>query len=190
MLAVSVADEAPAEGMSDVADQAARLAAHEPLAWQELIDGYFRKMHRFAYVRTGDVHLSEEIASEVFVAAVRGIKRYKPTGAPIAAWLFRIARNITADHLERRSKRPTTSIDDVQLETPGFAAQMDELTDLAEAMRHLTREQQEVITLRFVSDCSVIETAAALGKSEGAVKLLQHRAITSLRREMTKGTPR
>lgn len=162
----------------------AALIALDPQAWQDLFQSYYRKMYNFAYVRTGDVHLAEEIAAEVFAAAARGIVRYRDTGAPIGAWLYRIARNITADHLERRRKRPAVSIDAVQIEAESAAAGIEDSTDLTRALATLTREQQEVIALRFFNDSSLQETAAALGKSVGAVKLLQHRALAALRRRL------
>ena len=160
------------------------LIALDADAWQSLYQRYFRKMYSFAYVRTGDIHLSEEIASEVFAAAVRGISRYRDTGAPIGAWLYRIARNITADYVDRRAKRPVVSIDAVQLEIDGMALGIENATDLASSVARLTREQQEVIALRFYGDCSLQEAAAALGKSVGAIKLLQHRALAALRRHL------
>jgi RNA polymerase sigma-70 factor, ECF subfamily len=165
-----------------------RLVELEPEAWQQLFDQEFPRMYRFAYARTGDPQLSEDIASEVFAAAVQGIARYRHTGAPIAAWLFRIARNITADHLERRRKRPQSSIDDVEIESPAFAAQVDDRTDLTRYVSKLSREQQEVIALRFFNDCSLVESAQTMGKSIGAVKLLQHRALAALKKHMTQGT--
>jgi RNA polymerase sigma-70 factor (ECF subfamily) len=169
---------------SKASEPIAALIALEPQAWQDLFEGYFRKMYNFAYVRTGDVHISEEIASEVFAAAARGIARYRDTGAPIGAWLYRIARNITADYVDKRSKRPLVSIDAVQLEVESMALGIENAADLAQSVARLTREQQEVIALRFFNDCSLQEAAAALGKSVGAVKLLQHRAIAALRRQL------
>lgn len=164
------------------AEPIAALIALDPQAWNDLFEHYFRKMYNFAYVRTGDVHLSEEIASEVFAAAARGIARYRDTGAPIGAWLYRIARNITADYVDRRAKRPVVSIDAVQIETENTTLGIENATDLARCVALLTREQQEVIALRFYNDCSLQEAASALGKSVGAVKLLQHRALAALRR--------
>jgi len=168
----------------------AALIALEPQAWNDLFEGYFRKMYNFAYVRTGDVHLSEEIAAEVFAAAARGIARYRDTGAPIGAWLYRIARNITADYVDRRARRPVVSLDAVQLETDGMALGVENAADLARCVARLTPEQQEVIALRFFNDCSLQEAAAALGKSVGAVKLLQHRALAALRRHLDPEAPR
>ncbi len=166
-----------------------RLAELEPMAWQQLFDENFQRMYRFAYARTGDPSLSEDIASEVFAAAAQGIGKYSYTGAPIGAWLYRIARNVTADHLDRRRKRPQSSIDEieVEIESPAFAPQVDDAVDIKQSLAHLSRDQQEVIALRFFNDCSLIEAAQTLGKSVGAVKLLQHRALAALKKQMTQG---
>jgi RNA polymerase sigma-70 factor (ECF subfamily) len=152
------------------------------MAWQQLFDEHFSGLYRFAYARTGDPNVAEDIASEVLAAAARGIRRYRFTGAPISAWLFRIARNETADHLSRQKRRPQTSLESVQLETPAFASGVEDRADLSAGIALLSRDQQDVIALRFYADCSVQETAQALGKSEGAVKLLQHRAIAALKK--------
>jgi RNA polymerase sigma-70 factor (ECF subfamily) len=163
----------------------AELIALNPAAWQALFDGHFRKLQRFAYVRTGDAHLAEEIAAEVFLAAARGIKRYRTTGAPISAWLFRICRNITADYLKRRGKRLSLSLDGIEVPAGSWAPGVEDATDIARALTRLTRDQQDVIAMRFFSDCSLQETAQALGKSTGAVKLLQHRALAALRKNLS-----
>jgi RNA polymerase sigma-70 factor (ECF subfamily) len=157
------------------------------MAWQDLFDQNFQRMYRFAYARTGDAHAAEDIASEVFASAAQSIRRYRYTGAPITAWLYRIARNTTADHLERRRRRPQASLEDIEIESPSFDGSIDDKTDLLRGIAELSRDQQEVIALRFYSDCSISEAAHALGKSEGAVKLLQHRAIAALRRHLTRG---
>jgi RNA polymerase sigma-70 factor (ECF subfamily) len=163
----------------------AALAALDAGTWRELFDCYYPKMYRFAYTRTGDQHAAEEIAAEVFVAAAAGIGRYKPTGAPFAAWLYRIARNKTADHLNKR--HPASSMTGIDLPVASWAGNVEAAADIRAALSHLTREQQEVVSLRFFSDCSLEVAAAALGKSVGAVKVLQHRALAALRKRLAAG---
>src|SRR5580765_8311379 len=107
-------------------DLVERLRDLEPAAWQGLFDTYYRKMYSFAFVRTGDIQAAEDIAAEVFEAAAKGIRKYQVTGAPIGAWLYRIARNLTADHLEGRRRKPAVPIEDVELESPNWSAQLDE----------------------------------------------------------------
>jgi len=186
---LSLADTVAAQPGAPAAEvDLGRLKALEPAAWQQLFDSYFKKMYSFAYARTGDPQLAEDIASEVFAGAAKGIASYKPTGAPLSAWLYRIARNITADALDSRRRKPTVSVDEIEIETSGWDAQVDLQGDLRQGMTALTKEQQEVITLRFFSDCSLAETAAAMNKSVDAIKVLQFRALGALRRAMTPST--
>jgi RNA polymerase sigma-70 factor, ECF subfamily len=169
------------------ADQLAALAAHDSEAWQALFDAYYEKMYRFAYVRTGDSSASEEIAAEVFVAAAKGIRRYRDTGAPFGAWLYRIARNLTADHLDRARRRPAVTLEGVDVSVATWAGAVEDAADIQRALEALTRDQQEVLILRFFSDCSLEESAVAMGKSVGAVKVLQHRALDAMKRQLTRG---
>jgi RNA polymerase sigma-70 factor (ECF subfamily) len=185
MLSLSEAQTDSRQEAGVAAETIAALVALDPQAWQTLFDGYYQKMYRFAYARTGDASASEEIASEVFAAAASGIARYKPTGAPFAAWLYRIARNLTADHLDRLRRRPSVSLEGVDVPSAAWDGNVEDAADISEALGHLTSEQQEVIVLRFFNDCSLQEAAEALGKSIGAVKLLQHRALAALRRHLT-----
>jgi RNA polymerase sigma-70 factor (ECF subfamily) len=187
MLSVTEAKTGLKQGSAPAAEPVAALAAHDPDAWQSLFERYYDKMYRFAYVRTGDAGGAEEIAAEVFVTAAKGIARYRQTGAPFAAWLYRIARNLTADHLERRRKRPTVALEDVDVASGAWDGAVEDAADIARALRALTHEQQEVLLLRFFSDCSLEETAGAMGKTVGAIKLLQHRALAAMRRQMTAG---
>ena len=170
-----------------VAEPLAALAAHDPDAWQSLFERYYDKMYRFAYVRTGDASAAEEIASEVFVAATRGIARYRDTGAPFASWLYRIARNLTADHLDRRRRRPVVALDAVEISAGAWDGAVDDAADIARALAELTKDQQEVLLLRFFSDCSLAETAGAMGKKVGAIKVLQHRALAAMKRKLSAG---
>jgi RNA polymerase sigma-70 factor (ECF subfamily) len=170
-----------------VVEALAALVAHDPGAWQALFESYYDKMYRFAYVRTGDTSAAEEIAAEVFVAATKGIARYKDTGAPFASWLYRIARNLTADHLDRRRRRPVVALDSIEISAGGWDGAVDDAADIAKALSELTKEQQEVLLLRFFSDCSLEETAGAMGKKVGAIKVLQHRALAAMKRNLTKG---
>ena len=185
MLSLSEAQTNSRQEAGVAADMIAALVALEPQAWQQLFDGYYQKMYRFAYARTGDASASEEIASEVFAAAANGIGRYKPTGAPFAAWLYRIARNLTADHLDRLRRRPSVPLEDIDVASAAWDGSVEDAADISKALAQLTSEQQEVIVLRFFNDASLQEVAEALGKSVGAVKLLQHRALGSLRRHLT-----
>jgi RNA polymerase sigma-70 factor (ECF subfamily) len=187
MLSVTEAKTGLEQEAAGAAEPLAALAAHDPDAWQSLFERYYDKMYRFAYVRTGDASAAEEIAAEVFVAAASGIGRYKDTGAPFASWLYRVARNLTADHLDRRRRRPVVALDAVEISVGAWDGAVDDAADIARALAGLTKDQQEVLLLRFFSDCSLEETAGAMGKKVGAIKVLQHRALAAMKRQLTLG---
>lgn len=176
-----------ADGPSPEGPPLSSLTAFDEAAWQSLFAYYHPRLYRFACVRTGDTSAAEEITAEVFLAAAKGIARYRPTGAPFGAWLFRIARNLVADHLDRRRRRPLVSIESLELLSSGWDGAIDDTSDLARALANLTGAQQEVLVLRFFGDCSLEETAGAMGKRVGAIKVLQHRALAAMRRELTRG---
>jgi RNA polymerase sigma-70 factor (ECF subfamily) len=171
----------------------AEAQAFSPTAWAHLFDQYHAKMYDYCYLRTGDRAAAEDLASDVFLEAVRGIRRYRYRGVPISAWLYGIARNLTADFVRRRASRPTLPLPEAgthaALTTPDGAEASDRAHDLRGAIRHLTDDQQQVIILRFFHGLSHDETAAVLGRSSGAVRVLQSRALSALRRVMT-GQPR
>jgi RNA polymerase sigma-70 factor (ECF subfamily) len=187
MLSVTEARSGLEQDAEWVAEGLAALVAHDPGAWQSLFESYYDKMYRFAYARTGDASAAEEIAAEVFAAAAKGIARYRDTGAPFASWLFRIARNLTADHLDRRRRRPLVPLDAIEVSAGAWDGAVDDAADIAKALSQLTKEQKEVLLLRFFSDCSLEETAGAMGKKVGAVKVLQHRALAAMKRNLTRG---
>src|SRR4051794_16596887 len=174
---LSLADSmaAPARAVPAVDYEVDRLKAFDAAAWQELFDRHFKKMYAFAYARTGDPQAAEDIASEVFAAAAKGIKNYKPTGAPLAAWLYRIARNMTADHLDARRRKPTVSADELQIEVEveGWDGLIALRGALRRAMTFLTKEQQDLIPLRFFDDSPRAKTAVTMHKSVDAIKVLQ-----------------
>lgn len=187
MLSVTGQHLATRQAPPQVAESVDALAAFDQAAWRALFERYHRKLYSFAYVRTGDTSAAEEIAADVFVAAARGIAKYQQRGAPLASWLFRIARNLTADHLDQRRRRPVVSADTLDLPSGDWGGAIEDATDIASALSTLTGAQQEVLTLRFFGGCSLEETAGAMGKRVGAVKVLQHRALASMRRELRRG---
>jgi RNA polymerase sigma-70 factor (ECF subfamily) len=167
---------------------AGALAQRDPVAWRRLFDEQYQRVYAYAYARTGSAHDAEDIASNTFAEAVRGIGGFRFRGAPVAAWLLRIAHNETVDLLKRRSRQATSSIDRDQeawsLRAREDAGASDEWRDVRDALGTLKKEHREVITLRLLEGRSIIETAAALQKSEAAIKVLQMRALQSLRRRL------
>jgi RNA polymerase sigma-70 factor (ECF subfamily) len=168
-----------------------RLKALDDGAWQAVYDDYFLKLRNFAYARCGDLGEAEDIASETMAGALRGIGGYQERGSPFGAWLFRIARNVTTDHLRRRGRRPESAGLPAEREAPftGFST-LEDQDEIVRVVKLLTEEQQTVIGLRFFADCSLEEAAKAMNKSVDAVKGLQQRALGSLRRHLEAGGAR
>ena len=159
-------------------------------AWAHIYDQHYESIHRYCYFRTGNHTIAEDLASEVFLEALRGIQRYRYRGVPFASWLYRIARNLTADFLKRRARRPTSPLGDETIDHPQLRTEDETETatlrqDMQAAIRRLKEEHQQVIILRFYEGLSHEETAAAMGRRPGAVRVLQHRALTALRQLMT-----
>jgi RNA polymerase sigma-70 factor (ECF subfamily) len=168
----------------DEAELVPRLAAFDAEAWEFLFQRDFDRIYKFAYVRTGESAAAEDIAAEVFEEATRRIANFEFRGLPVSAWLFKVARNLIADHLTKKRRRPVVSIEREGIDAPVTLSDLESLADIARAMECLTKEQQEVIALRFITGCDLIETAAAVDKSVGAVKLLQHRALRAMKKRL------
>jgi RNA polymerase sigma-70 factor (ECF subfamily) len=167
------------------ANEIDRLAALDEIAWQAVYDEYFLQLRNFAFARIGDLTESEDIASEVFASALRGIQSYRDRGAPFGAWLFRIARNVTTDHLRRRGRRREAALPSEEISGNfGSFTTLENQDELRRVLRRLTEEQQTVIGLRFFADCSIEEAAKAMNKSVHSVKGLQQRALASMRRHL------
>jgi RNA polymerase sigma-70 factor (ECF subfamily) len=175
-------------------DREARLIdaarAADPAAWGELYQRYFPRMYTYAYCRIGDSAAAEDIAAQVFLEAWKGIKSFQYRGVPISAWLYRIAHDLTADLLRRRNRIKFEPLGDgsrePQLTGGGHEDSVLIRQEVVSALRRLTSEQQQVVVMRFMEGFSLAAVAASTGKSEEAVKGLQHRALKSLRRGLEK----
>ncbi len=156
--------------------------------WRELYHRYFHKMYTYAYSRIGDSAAAEDIAAEVFLGAWKGRKSLQYRGVPISAWLYRIAHNLSADFLRRRNRIRFEPLDsgrsEAELKSSGHEDDIATRQEIVAAVRRLTPEQQQVVVMRLVENMSMAGVAAAIGKSEGAVKALQHRALRSLRQRL------
>ena len=155
-------------------------------AFGELYDHYVTMVHRYVYARVGDRALAEDVTSETFVRALRRIDSLSFQGRDVGAWLVTIARNIVRDHVKSsrfRLEVATADMRDADRATDGPEdAVIAHLTNqqLLECVKQLGSEQQECIVLRFLHGLSVSETAAIMGKKDGAIKALQHRAVRRL----------
>ena len=155
-------------------------------AFGQLYDRYVDTVFRFIYFRVNDRALAEDFTSETFLRALRRIGTISYQGRDIGAWFITIARNIVLDHLKSaRHRLETTTADTIEGREQAQsteAAVLDTLQSerLMEAVQQLGDEQRECVMLRFVHGMSVSETAQIMGKNDGAIKALQHRAVRKL----------
>jgi RNA polymerase sigma-70 factor (ECF subfamily) len=155
-------------------------------AFGVLYDYYHAMIYRFVLVKVGRREEAEDITHQVFLSAWQKVKTYRQRGYPFSSWLYQIARNQVIDHY--RAKKNDISLEKADPES--FAVAVDQSADITKKMQletvraavaKLKPDYQDVIILRFVEDMSLKETSSALKKSEGAVKLAQHRAIHELK---------
>lgn len=171
--------------MSNVeqADRLARVRA----AIATLYESHFERVARYIAVRTGDSTEAEDLASEVFVRALRSADSYEEKGAPMEAWVFRIAHNIVVDQLRKRDRRPASVPLDEAFSVAGpddparEVVRMHEAEEVRAAMASLTDAQRQVVSLRFGGEMTSEEVARVVGKNPGAVRELQSAALKKLR---------
>lgn len=155
-------------------------------AFGQLYDHYVDAVYRFIYYRVNDRALAEDFTSETFLRALRRISSINYQGRDIGAWFMTIARNIVFDHSKSaRFRLEVTTADHLEgddREPSPEAAVLAHLsnTALLRAVNDLNDEQKECVVLRFLNGLSVAETAEVMGKNDGAIKALQHRAIKRL----------
>lgn len=144
-------------------------------------------IYTYLHYRVGcDRTLAEDLTADVFERMVLHLPSFAVGERPLRAWLYTIARNRLADYRRVQGKTEWLALDE---HLPSAATSLDERTQhrleseqVAAALGHLTNEQREVVLLRFMEEYSVKETAAVMGKNEGAVKTLTRRALAALRR--------
>ena len=162
-------------------------------AFGMLYDHYQPSVYRFLTYRTGSATLAEDLTSETFVRALRSINSFRWQGKDFGAWLMTIARNLATDHAKSGRARLEVATEDMSLHDAPTDGPEDAVMTAATheavlaALRELPDEQQECLVLRFLQSRSIAETAAALGRSEGAVKQLQLRAVRNLAKRFPKG---
>jgi RNA polymerase sigma-70 factor (ECF subfamily) len=173
---------------ADLVDLVARAQAGEAEAFGALYDRYVDVVYRYIYYRVSNQATTEDMVSETFLRALRRITSFTWQGRDFGAWLVTIARNLIADHYKSsRYKVEVTTADmlDADRATDGPEDEvLDAMTNvtLLEAVKMLGAEQQECVVLRFLQGFSVTETALAMGKTDGAIKALQYRAVQSLKK--------
>jgi RNA polymerase sigma-70 factor, ECF subfamily len=182
---------AEATTAADVRRLVRRAQEGDRQALEELYLMHFDRIYSYLQMSVGNRHDAEDLTNQTFVKMLESIDRFEWRKVPISAWLFRIAHNLAMDHFRaRRRWQP----EEEPPEPPGAEARSAEeealqsigRQSMLEMIEGLSRDQQQVLTLKFVFNFSNAEVATILGKTEGAIKSLQHRALGSLQRQLVK----
>lgn len=151
-----------------------------------LYDQHHESIFRYVWLRVGDRALAEDLTGDVFMRMLSALPGYRALGLPFRSWLYRIAHNLIVDHFRRSNSRVSVPLESVEAhadeDDPARAADQTLLAErLQRALARLDETQREVIVLRFFLGLSIHETVHAVGRSEAAVKAIQHRALNALR---------
>lgn len=156
-----------------------------------LYDHYVAPIYRYTLLKVGNRQEAEDLTHEVFVSAWENIRGYRMRGFPFSSWLYNIAHNRVIDYY--RTHKAHRNIDDIDPNLFKLASSVEKDIDTAldfnrvrVAMAHLSDDQQDVLIMRFSDDLSHKEIAQAMQKTEGAVRLIQHRALEALREILEK----
>jgi RNA polymerase sigma-70 factor (ECF subfamily) len=155
--------------------------------FSELYRAHLRDVYSYAYYRVGDHHDAEDLTEQTFLQAYRHFERAQREshGRPLRPWLIRIAHNLAANLYRDRSRKPASPLDDsTPLSAPHTTEQLvegrDELSRILDGVRRLPDDRREALIMRFALGMDNREIARALGRTDGATKVLLHRAIRQL----------
>lgn len=174
------------QGPSDV-ELVARCAS-DPEAFGLLYDRHSDRIFRYVYAKLRDRSMAEDVTAEVFFKALKGLGSYRPEAGEFSAWLYRIAGNAVIDYL--RSRKVTVSLDE-QVDRTDRALPVEqqvidrvEVAQVWRAIGELTEAQRTAVMLRLERDLPIAEIAGRMNRTEGAVKLLLHRGMASVREKL------
>ena len=153
----------------------------------ELYREHLRDVYSYCYYRIGNHHDAEDLTEQTFLQAYRHFERAmrESNGRPLRPWLIRIAHNLAANYYRDRSRRPQTQLDDAApISAPHPTEELvegrEEVKEVLAGVANLPEDRREALIMRFALDMDNREIARALGRSEGATKVLIHRAIKQL----------
>jgi RNA polymerase sigma-70 factor (ECF subfamily) len=172
-------------------------ARRDPLAFEPLYRRYLAQVYSYAYYELGDHHDAEDATERTFLLALTNLGRFEERAQPsegegastFRVWLFRIARNVVANQRRAHRRRPQAPLEAAAvvhdpLDVEGDAAARAEGATAWAAVGRLAGDRRRAVVLRFVEEMSTAEIAGVLGKSEGAVRVLIHRALRSVARDL------
>ena len=162
--------------------------------FSEVYRAHLRDVYSYSYYRVGNHHDAEDLTEQTFLQAYRHFERalQEAGGRPIRPWLIRIAHNLAANYYRDRSRRPQTNLEDAAVvsefhDTEDLVEGREELQEVLEGVSRLPDDRREALIMRFALGMDNREIARALGRSEGATKVLIHRAIKQLEEDLQSG---
>jgi len=168
----------------------AEIAGEDMTAFGELYERHVRRIYNYIYYRTGNHHDAEDLTARVFQRALRHVANFEDKGVPFTAWLYRIAHNLVANWHRDRSRRPVVPLDkhvvtsEVGEHPESEAIAGEEQVQLLKAVRSLPDDRQQLLILKFVERMSNAEIGEVMGRTEGAIKSLYHRTLSTLREDV------
>jgi RNA polymerase sigma-70 factor, ECF subfamily len=167
------------------------LAAEDKMAFGELYQRYVKRMYNYFYYRTGSHEDAEDLTARVFIRAMAHIENYDDRGVPFSAWLYRIAHNLVANWHRDNDRHKVIPLDEflvskVLTDAPDTLTEIKEEQELLLAsIRRLPEERQQLIFLKFVERLSNQEIGEVMNRTEGAIKSLYHRTLSTLHDDLT-----
>ncbi len=191
MAEARTAPQRGARGEERIRKLVERAQQGEEEALEQLYLLHFDRIYSYLHMSVGNRHDAEDLTTQTFLKMLEAIGRFRWRSVPFSAWLFRIAHNVAMDYfrasrriqLEEEVPEPRDSAESSAEEE---AMQSIGRASMFELIERLSRDQQQGLTLKFAFNCSNAEVGAILGKTEGAIKSLQHRALASLHRQLRK----
>jgi RNA polymerase sigma-70 factor (ECF subfamily) len=160
-------------------------------AFEDFYRAHLRDVYSYSYYKVGNHHDAEDLTEQAFLQAYRHFDRAQreSDGRPLRPWVIRIAHNLASNYYRDRSRRPQTPLDSTEPlvarhDTVAIAEGREELRQVMANLEHLSDDRREALIMRFALGMDNREIARALGRSDGATKVLIHRAIKQLQEEM------